>query len=261
MPRTLRLLIAAIMVGALAASLFFGFSRWQDQEVYREVIATEIAEPVGTGAFVEALNRWVYNKEGFAQCQARYVWDPLGSTTMQIFELGGDCSDKSRLLAAMLKSVGMESTLVMLQPCRDCASTHTVVNAETADGDLVSADPVYDLVFPDPGGGYYGVAEVRDDPSILERRLAELSIERGPADKINFHDPDEMKYGFPKTVNWDRDGLFRTAGAGVAMLTDEPFLVQRPHFFEDPKLFLTMASLGLAALCGILLVLFPARRR
>ena len=263
MLHALRLFLIALVAAGLIAAGYFGFSRWQDQEVFRDTIAANVVEEPGTGAFVEELNSWVYNKEGFAQCQARYVWDPLGATPMQIYEEGGDCADKSRLLSAMLDSVDMDSTLVMLQPCRTCPATHTIVNAETETGDLVAADPVYDLVWPDEAGGYYGVAEIRDEPALLERRLTELKRLRGPEDKINFHSEDEMKYGFPKTVNWDRDPVFRAAGAVVGNLTDEPYLVDRPRLFEDPKLFLMWGGArpgggrGDSAVCGAA----PGRRR
>ena len=254
-----RYILLALVALCLAAAAWFGYSRWQDQEAFRDVIRTAIISEPGTGPFVEELNEWVYRKEGFAQCQARYVLPPLGPTPMQIFREGGDCSDKSRLLSAMLDSVDMDSTLVMLQPCQDCASTHTVVNAYADDGDVIVADPVYDIVFPDPQGGYYGVAEIRDQPDVLAERLALLKRLRGPYDKIQKHSRDEMKYGFPKTINWDRDPVFRTAGSLVASFTDEPYLVQRPRIMEDPKLFLTIMSLALAAFFA--LVLFFVRRR
>ncbi|MGB3722975.1 MAG: hypothetical protein WA979_09180 [Pacificimonas sp.] len=253
-----RIILLFMATLGLAMALFFGISRHQDQSLFRDTITANITAPMGTGAFVEELNSWVYSKEGFAQCKARYVWDPLGATPMQIYEAGGDCSDKSRLLSAMLDSVDMDSTLVMLQPCRTCAATHTIVNAE-AGGDIVAADPVYDMVWPDPAGGYYGVAEIRDDNDILMERLEALKRERPVPDKINFHSPDEMKYGFPKTVNWDRDGLFQLIGGAVARLTDEPYLIDRPRIFEDPKLFLMWAGLGLASFSGILLILFRRR--
>ncbi|MGB7405634.1 MAG: hypothetical protein WA906_08095 [Pacificimonas sp.] len=253
-----RTLLLAIVAGALLAATVFGVSRYRDQQLFREVIAANVEAPVGTGRFVEQLNNWVYHKEGFAQCEARYVWDPLGATPKQIFDAGGDCSDKSRLLSAMLDSVGMESTLVMLQPCRTCASTHTIVNAEV-EGDVVAADPVYDIVWPNAAGGYHGVADIRDDNDILMDRLAELQRLRPVPDKINFHSPDEMKYGFPKTVNWDRDGVFAAMGSAVAVFTDEPYLVQRPRLFEDPKLFLMWAMIGLAAGAALLLLIFRRR--
>ncbi len=256
--KVFRLVLLTMAALGLAIALFFGLSRYQDQNVFRDTIAANISAPVGTGKFVEQLNTWVYNKEGFAQCTARYVWDPLGATPMQIYEAGGDCSDKSRLLSAMLDSVGMDSTLVMLQPCRTCASTHTIVNAQV-DGDVVAADPVYDMVWPDPRGGYYDVADIRDDNAILMDRLEELKRQRPLPDKIHFHSPDEMKYGFPKTINWDRDGLFSALGGIVGQFTDEPYLVQRPRIFEDPKLFLMWAGLGIASLAGILLILFRRR--
>lgn len=258
----IRAVLALFIAIGLAAGLFFARERQEDQNMFRGVIAANIDAPRGTGAFVEELNSWVYNKEGFAKCGARYVWAPLGPTPMQVFEEGGDCSDKSRLLSAMLDAVDIDSTLVMLQPCRTCASTHTIVNAYVA-GDTVAADPVYDIVWPDSAGGYYGVAEIRDQPALLQNRLAELKRQRPIPDKINYHSEDEMKYGFPKTVNWDRDPVFRTMGTAVSWFTDEPYLIDRPRLFEDPKLFLSWAGFGLAALAGVLLWLtqFVRRRR
>jgi|TARA_R100000501_G_scaffold13654_3_gene24905 disulfide bond formation protein DsbB len=258
--RALKFLLIAILVVGLAVGAWFGWQRHQEQALFRETIAANITAPTGTGLFVEQLNHWVYNKEGFEQCQARYVWSPLGATPLQIYQQGGDCSDKSRLLSAMLDSVGMDSTLVMLSPCRTCASTHTIVNAEVK-GDVVAADPVYDIVWPDPAGGYRGVAEIRDDPAILAERLAELKRLRPLPDKIHFHSPDEMKYGFPKTVNWDRDAVFAGIGGIVGQFTDEPYLVQRPRIFEDPKLFLMWVGLVPAGVAAILLVLLRRRLR
>ena len=124
---------------------------------------------------------------------------------------------------------------------------------------MVAADPVYDIVWPDPAGGYYGVAEIRDDPELLADRLAELKRQRPVPDKINYHSSDEMKYGFPKTVNWDRDANFQRLGGFVGTLTDEPYLIDRPRIFEDPKLFLMWAGLLVAGGAGILLVLFRRR--
>ena len=249
----LKSVFLALLLLSIACAAFFTISWRLDQNFFKSVIAAEIHSSIGTGTFIEELNRFVYRKEGFEQCSASYVWEPLGPTERQVYNEGGDCADKSRLLSAMLRSVRMDSTLVMLQPCRSCPPTHTIVEATTYGGDRVAADPVYDIVWPDPSGGYYGVAEIRDEPLILTERLSDLKRLRGPEDKINFHSRDEMKYGFPKTINWDRDLIFAALGAAFGTFVEEPFLITRPHMFESPKLFLATVSL-LAVLVFALII-------
>src|SRR5579864_4505326 len=67
-----------------------------------------------------ALNHWVYGHEGFAKNQNYFVVKALGATPLQVLRSGGDCSDKSRLLSAILDQIGISSGLVMIYPCATC---------------------------------------------------------------------------------------------------------------------------------------------
>lgn len=204
---------------------------------------------------VDRLNTWVYRKEGFAKNRHYFLLRKLGPTPLQIFEYGGDCSDKSRMLAAMLRSVGVKSTLVMLHSSSNGPAGHTVLEARFEDGCIV-VDPVYDLSFPADEGRYYGVKDLRDNDEILENRIDELVAIRGPTDKVAYYrkSSDGAHYRFPKTINWEKNRITRMVLPLLRAVTDEPMLLQRPHFLEDPKLFMALASLLSAIfLCSALL--------
>jgi hypothetical protein len=252
------LLLLLLTFLSLCCAAALSISRSRDTAVFRDVIAREIEAPVGTGQFVAELTAWVYAKEGFAKNHSHFLWPALGATPMQIFQEGGDCADKSRLLSAMLGAAGIESSLVMLQPCQSCEPTHTVVHAYV-NGDTVLADPVYNVVWPDDAGGYLDARDLSRNPDELADRLAELRHKRGPKDKINFYSSDEMQYAFPKTINWDASPILSLAGDAVGLFVDDKYLVFRPRFLEDPKLFLKLAALGAAAFFALLLALLRMR--
>ncbi|MBL4894793.1 MAG: transglutaminase family protein [Emcibacter sp.] len=203
---------------------------------FRMIIQKEIKSKPGTGEFVEELNNWVYFNKGFAKNNDFYLLSKFGPTAKQILAKGGDCSDKSRLLSTMLKSVGINSTLVMIYGCKTCGATHTIVEAHYDNGRM-SADPVFNIVFPKREGEYYGIKELRDNPNLLIRRLDFLKAERGSEDKVSFYKRDTETYSWIKTINWSKNNITQTVGYFIGQFTDAPFLVMRPHFLEDPKLF------------------------
>ncbi len=251
--KTYKILTVVIAITATVASLSFAISRAQDMTHLRNLVLSEITLPPGNGKFIEQLNQWVYHNKGFEKNQSYYLFSRLGPTPMQILDKGGDCSDKSRLLAAMLKSVGISSTLVMLYRCNGCDPTHTVIEARF-EGNYMVADPVYNIVFPkEENATYLGLQELSDNPKILNNRLDYLIEQRGKKNKISFYKRDIETYSWPKTINWKKNSVTLIIGEFVGYFYDNPYWVQRPHFLEDPKLLLTIAS---ACICGGVLILF-----
>lgn len=220
----------------LSGSIYFAASRHADMNDFRAIIQQEIKSSPGTGQFVEELNNWIYFNKGFAQNRDFYLLSSFGPTAKQILAKGGDCSDKSRLLSTMLKSVGMNSTLVMIYECGTCGPSHTVVEAHYDKGRM-AADPVYNIVFPKSDGSYRGVKELRDNPDLLIQRLDLLKEERGHEDKIAYYKRDVETYSWVKTINWSKNMITQGVGGVIGQFTEDPFLVMRPHFLEDPKLF------------------------
>lgn len=208
-----------------------------------------------TGQDIERLNELIYSTGGFAKNENYFFLPSLGPTPLQIMQTGGDCADKSRLLAAILDEMNIPATLVMLAPCDSCPFGHTVVEAQTKDGAIV-VDPVYNISFPSPDGRYHGIQNLRDNSSILQARLDELILQRGPDDKIAFYrlGADGMHYSYPVTVNWEKNSLTQFIGSLLANYVEEPSLVYRPRWLEDPKLLIA-GLLGIIFLCSLGLLL------
>ncbi|MCH9661310.1 MAG: hypothetical protein K0U54_10415 [Bacteroidetes bacterium] len=243
-------------------ALFFTVSRNSDMDEFVRIIQEEIESSPGTGKFVEELNEWVYYNKGFAKNDDYYLWSKLGPTPRQILAKGGDCSDKSRLLSAMLSSVGMDSTLVMLYGCENCRATHTVVEAQYDNGQM-AADPVFNIVFPKNIKEYWGLKELQNDPSLLINRLDELVVEKGPNDKIALYPREIETYTWLKTINWNARNETKIVGNLVSIFSDEPFLVSRPHFLEDPKLFYAyfFSGMGIFFLLLSMAILWIKKRK
>lgn len=243
---------------ASVAAALAAVSAARDDAVLERAAREAVA---GTGSDAErivALNRWVYRKEGFAKNKGSFLTPRLGPTPLQVHDSGGDCADKSRLLAAMLDEIGIDATLVMLYPAPGTESVHTVVYAWHEDG-VMAADPVYDLVFPDGRGGYLPVSALRESDEPLLRRLEELRRERGPADKINRYDSPLTHYRHATTFNWEKNFVMAALASVLRAVGRDPAMTSRPRFLEDPKRFVAYAAFGAAAFLAVIALV--ARRR
>src|SRR6266581_1572727 len=112
---------------------------------------------------LQVLNAFVHRRGGYAMNESYYVLKSLRATPLQVLDRGGDCSDKSRLLATMLDQIGIEASPAMLYGCAGCEAVHTVVLARTESG-TIAADPAYDLMFPNEAGSYHDVRTMIGDP-------------------------------------------------------------------------------------------------
>jgi hypothetical protein len=199
------------------------------------VVAGAETEP----EMVTRLTDWVYRNQGFAKNHQSFLMARLGPTPLQILAAGGDCSDKSRLLSAMLRELGIRSGLVMLYPCQDCEPVHTVVEAETAQGRMV-ADSIWDV---DYGSG---VGALRKSVQPLER-VTFLKGIRDPADKIQQMPAEQWNFDYARAVNWDKNALTRLAATTLDAVGIDHDRLLRPHLMEDPKLFVCVILLAPSA--------------
>ncbi|SDY34047.1 hypothetical protein [Nitrosomonas halophila] len=252
----LRLVIVFLALFFSGAGLYVQFD-WRSDNAALLAFAQSVIQDdnVITAQDIERLNALVYSTGGFAKNDRYFIFPALGPTPTQIMQEGGDCADKSRLLAAILDELNVPATLVMLSPCDTCAFGHTVVEAITKDG-AIAVDPIYNISFPSPDGRYYGIQALRNDADILQTRLDELILQRGPEDKVAFYrlGPDGIHYSYPVTVNWAKNSLTQFVGLFLARYIDEPSLIYRPRWLEDPKLLIS-SILGVLSICSIGLVL------
>lgn len=257
-----KLLALAMIVSAIFSLVMF-VSWHRDRERLAAIAQAVAPAGLSPGEKAERLNAWIYANQGFAKNPRYFLWDKLEATPIDVLAHGGDCEDKSKLLVAMLDTVGVEGTMAMQYPCRTCSPVHTVVLADIGDR-LAAYDPVYNISFPDGRGGYHDVRSLRAQPQLMNRRLDELVRLRGQTDKIAHYNPANHSYAHITTVNWDKNGLTRAVAAGLTALGQEPALTTRPFFLDNPKEFFAVAgavmALGFAFLLLVTLLVRRLRR-
>lgn len=230
----------------------------------RKVAGTVVDQQIAPSQQVLALLHWVHQNGGTARNQDYFVLPRLRATAVQVLQGGGDCADKSRLLASLLREVGIPSSMAM---CFDAGSgmpVHTLVEARTGPGSYMLVDPAYDLYFPKPDGrSYYDLLDLRRDPVILTRRVAALRSEMPPGNNsLPFYLRASAPYETASTVNWNRNTLLSWCHDWLqSWLGDAVYRIPRPVILEAPKLFLATACLLMGASIGIGLGLLSWRRR
>lgn len=182
------------------------------------------------------------------------IFSPLRPTARQVIEDGGDCADRSRLLIALLHLRGIRGSKWALYNARG-QSVHAVVEAEVESGKMV-ADPLFGLWFPKTQSGFYSIHELKQNPSILPARVAELraqGIQPG-VDRLQLYPLGEYVYTSARTINWDKNALLRGAYSALHVLLGERAAeIGRPNFVEEPPL---MVIYGTVLLQVILLSLW-----
>ena len=237
------IIFAAAIPLICAISLYFNWQ--QDNAVLRRQALAIAAHLDSDSARIRAVNDWVYHNQGFGKNDHYFLVPALGPTPIQVMQHGGYCADKSRLVAAMLNTIGTDAGLVMISPCLYCGFIHTVVEARYEGGRMV-VDPTWDIDYPTGDGRFLGVADLAGT-NRGQQRLAELQHQRGPTDKIMHMPPADAAFEYAVAINWDRDGVTRGIATTLRLIGYKPETSFRPRILEDPKLFLTLVLLGVSA--------------
>ena len=227
------------------------FVDWQHDNAILHQQAVTVTRNLPTdSARIHAVNDWVYHHQGFGKNSHYFIVPALGPTPIQVLEAGGDCADKSRLVAAMLNELNIEAGLVMISPCLYCQYIHTVVEARQERGRMV-VDPIWNVDYPAADGSYLGVRDLAGT-NLGRERVAELQRQRGATDKIAVMPPTEATFDYAMAINWDKNAVTTAAAAMLRLLGCAPETMFRPRFPEDPKLalFLLCVCIGIGVLVG-----------
>ena len=239
--------LRTVLIALPFASALGIFADWQHDNALLRQQAVKITANLNTDSGrIRAINDWVYQNKGFAKNNHYFIVPALGPTPVQVLEFGGDCSDKSRLVAAMLNQLNVDAGLVMLSPCPNCGFIHTVVEAQYERGRMV-VDPIWHVDYPTADGRFLGVRDLAGT-SRGRDRVAELQRERGPSDKIAGMPATEATFDYAVAMNWDKNMATRTVAAALHLVGYTPEQTFRPRFIEDPKLALSLflVSIGIA---------------
>jgi len=225
-----------------AISLYFNWR--QDNAVLRRQALAITAHLDSDSARIQAVNDWVYHNKGFDPNDQYFVVSALGPTPIQVMARGGFCADKSRLVAAMLDSIGIDAGLVMISPCLYCGFIHTVVEARYEGGRMV-VDPTWNVDYPTGDGRFLGVTDL-SGTNRGQERVAELRHQRPVTDKIQNMPDADAAFESAVAMNWDKNLVTRSVAATLRLMGYQPETLLRPRLLEDPKLFLISFLLGVA---------------
>jgi Transglutaminase-like superfamily len=259
----------AAIIGLIAGSIPLAaaldlYVSWHSDNALLRSQAFSITEKLSSDSErIVAINEWVYHNQGFGKNKQYFVLPNLGPTPIQVLKSGGDCADKSRLVAAMLNELGIQAGLVMIFPCTTCAPIHTVVEARYEKGRMV-VDPIWNINYPTGDGRYFGVSDLAGTDR-GRRQLTQLQKERGPTDKrIQVMPTTEATFDFAKSINWQKIPTIYTIIKNLGYSPEDLF---RPRVLEDPKLAIVIILLVGASGCvvagilGNIIILYIAKSK
>lgn len=246
-------LAAIVAIVPLGCAVGIWLSWIADNAVLRNQALAVTAALTSDAARISAVNDWVYHDQGFAKNRHFFAIKALGPTPLQVMESGGDCADKSRLVSAMLRQLGIDSGLLMISPCRDCAPIHTVVEARYPGGRMI-VDPVWGVDYPAVNGKYLGARELAAT-GLGPQHIADLQRRSAPDAKIRRMPAADAEFDFAAAMNWNKNLISRAAAYVLEGLGIDPGRLMRPHLLEDPKLALSVLLAVVAVALMILGVL------
>jgi hypothetical protein len=253
--------LRTVLIALPFASALGVFADWRHDNALLHQQAVKITTNLNTDSErIRAINDWVYQNKGFGKNDHYFIVPALGSTPIQVLEFGGDCSDKSRLVAAMLNELNVDAGLVMLSPCPNCGFIHTVVEAQYEGGRMV-VDPIWHVDYPTRDGRFLGVRDLAGTSRGRER-VSELQRERGASDKIAAMPATEATFDYAVAMNWDKNIATRTVAATLHLLGYTPEQMFRPRFLEDPKLAMSvfLVFIGMVIIAANFVIYFFVRK-
>ena len=182
----------------------------------------------------------------------------LRATAWQAANQGGDCADRSRLMVALLRLRGIKASKWALY-APNGSPVHAVVELESEQGRMV-VDPLFDMWFPRPEGGYYAIQDLEQNPEILRQRVLSLraSGEEPVGWVVNGYPLNLYVYDHVRTINWDKSAHMRVIyGVLYRFMGERADRISRPFFVEWPSL---MSVFGIGGLEALLLLVWLSLR-
>lgn len=240
--------------------------KYLEDQAYLRGLMSQIASPsLPPSQQAEAISRYLAYKpdESLDSYFLLPIFRPLRPSAREVADQGGDCADRSRLMVVVLELRNIQATKwALYTPSGE--PKHAVVELRSEAGKMV-IDPLYDMWFPKPTGGFYDIDDLRRDSSILRDRVLALRAESATriTPRIDWYPLDRYIYKNARSINWDKSivmrGAYRVLHALLGHRIDD---VWRPEFTSQPAL---MIIYGLFPLDGIALLAIawanPKRKR
>jgi len=175
------------------------------------------------------------------------VFGFLRPTAEEVASAGGDCADQSRLTIVLLglRNIHAEKWALYDPTMKP---HHAVVELDSEHGKMV-IDPLFNLWFPRPEGGYYGIESLRQNPEILSQRVRDLAARtddpvRDDQYRLREYPLNRYIYTNARTINWEKSPAMHLAYRILhALLGDRANYISRPEFAERPALMVVYGAI------------------
>lgn len=182
----------------------------------------------------------VYRSGGFSSTPHSF-WRP--ATLSEIRYHGGDCADKSLLLASVLSQRGINTSLAML--FQDGRPTHTIVRARFGDREII-LDPIWDIMLP------WSLSEMRDRPERLDLVLSIEQSMRPQTDKIWRYNRSSDLYDNASAFNTN-SRIGHAVACAMMLVGIRPETVWRPLWIDDAYVMASMMMALISLFCVMLI--------
>ena len=243
--RTASVVVLAVCVLIQAAAL----AKYAQDQEYLKALMSSLASPsIPASQQAEAISKYLALKPDDSN-NAYFllpIFGVLRPSARAVADQGGDCADRSRLMVVLLETRHIHASKWALytpsgQP------HHAVVELRSEAGNMV-IDPLYNMWFPKPGGGFYDIDDLRADPSILRNRV--LTLQADTADQLNkridWYPLDQYVYNNARRINWNKSiillAVYRVLHAVIGARADH---IWRPEYAEQPALMIVYGFLPL----------------
>jgi hypothetical protein len=256
---SIALLVVCVLLQATA------LVKYVEDQYYLHTLISQIASPsLPPSQQAEAISMYLAFKQddSLNSYVLLPIFRPLRPSAREVADDGGDCADRSRLMVVLLEMRNIHATKWALYTPSD-QPKHAVVELRSEAGKMV-IDPLYNMWFPKPNGGFYDIDDLRRDPSILrDRVLALRSVSnRRITQRINWYPLDQYIYTNARSINWDKSIVMRAAYRVLhAVFGHRVDDMWRPEFAEQPALIIAYGLVPIDALAIFVIAWADSKRR
>jgi hypothetical protein len=187
----------------------------------------------------------------------------LRPSALQVFEYGGHCAKRTRLLTVLLEAQGIPAHKLFLYNERGLellndpprAWVHVATEAQL-DGRWVVIDPLFNVAFERPDGRLASAEDLKDYPEILRagRARADERFDVWEDELYTYEDVRRFPwFMIPRIGEWKHNALVRLLGKPRADWITTPLWLEQPQW--------AIVVFSIAGIALIALTFVPWRRR
>lgn len=200
----------------------------------------------------QKLNHWVFENTDSSRNRGFFLFPALRATPLQVLAAGGDCADKSRLLSALLESLGISASPMLILDEERGRPIHTVVAAWPAPERVLYLDPVFGVSLELAGGSLEEATAAAANGRRLLETFLKLRRERPWPSRVFFYGVAFDRLSYAVTLNpGGLAGVGAVEGWFAAFIGHSARYWRRPMALESPPLVCAIVFAALGCFCRI----------